>query len=70
MEYEYLKMKKKVKDNLQNVSLCKLKNGRDPKLKECWDDLILFLTDTFPDGDALDVDGSSFNWSSGVWKTT
>jgi len=23
------------------------KNGRDPQLKERWDDLILFLTDTF-----------------------
>ena len=70
MEYEYLKMKKKGKDNLQNVSLFMVKNARDLKFKECWDDLILFLTDTFPDGDALDVDGSSFNWSSGVWKTT
>ena len=47
-----------------------VKNARDPKLKECWDDLILFLTDTFPNGDVLDVDGSSFNWSSRVWKTT
>ena len=70
MEYEYLKMKKKGKANLQNVSLFMVKNARDLTLKECWDDLILFLTDTFPDGDALDVDGSSFNWSSGVWKTT
>ncbi|MBT4314352.1 hypothetical protein N9877_04965 [Flavobacteriaceae bacterium] len=33
------------------------KNGRDPQLKERWDDLILFLTDTFSDGEALDVEG-------------
>ena len=31
------------------------KNGRDPQLKERWDNLVEFLTTTFSDGEALDV---------------
>jgi hypothetical protein len=33
------------------------KNGRDPQLKERWDNLVEFLTTTFSVGEALDVEG-------------